>query len=150
RSCYDRGVMIDKSLLRKTAELVKTHTVTGMIGTPGKVHKLDAKTLEGIAAGNQPDTVKVFNLLKGLHDLVAEKAAQQPYLLSIGDKAEEIARAFEDRQKTTQDTLQELEKLVAELTEAERRREETELTADGFAVYWVLQRREVPKALEAA
>jgi type I restriction enzyme R subunit len=150
RSCYDRGVMLDKSLLRKTAELVKAHTVTGAIGTPGKVHTLDAKTLEGIAAEDQPDTVKVFNLLKGVNALVAEKAATQPYLLSIGDKAEEIARAFEDRQKTTQDTLRDLEKLLAELTEAERRQSETELTAEGFAVYWMLQRRGVGKALEAA
>jgi type I restriction enzyme R subunit len=94
--------------------------------------------------------VKVFNLLKTMHDLVEEKAVQQPYLLSIGDKAEEIARSFEGRQQTTQQTLQALEKLVAEVTEAEQRKDEAGLTPDAFAVFWMLQRAEVPKAQEVA
>jgi type I restriction enzyme R subunit len=42
--------------------------------------------------------------------MVDEKAAEQPYLLNIGDKAEQVAEAFENRQKTTQETLSELEK----------------------------------------
>jgi type I restriction enzyme R subunit len=150
RASYDRGVSLDKSLLRKTAELVQTHTLTGSIVTPDKIHRLDAKTLEQIAAENQPDAVKVFNLLKTMHQLVQQQGQQQPYLVNIGDKAEEIARAFESRQKTTQETLQELEKLVREVNEAERRRDESSLTPEAFAVFWMLQRQEVPKALEVA
>ncbi|MCI0462289.1 MAG: hypothetical protein L0Z62_35505, partial [Gemmataceae bacterium] len=145
-----RGAPVDKTVLRKTAQLVQTHTLTGCIHTPDKVHKLDAKTLEQIAAENQPDTVKVFNLLKTMHDLVQQKAGQQPFLISIGDKAEEIARAFQDRQKTTQDTLQDLENLVRQLNEAEQRQAETNLSPDAFAVFWLLQRQGVPKALEVA
>ncbi len=49
RSCYDRGAPIDKSLLRKTAQLVQTFTLTSAISAPNKVHKLDAATLEQIA-----------------------------------------------------------------------------------------------------
>lgn len=150
RSCYDRGVAVDKSMMRKTAELVQTHTLTGGILAPARIHTLDANTLKQIAAGDQPDTVKVFNLLKGMHDLVEEKAAEQPYLVSIGDKAEEIARNFEGRQKTTQDTLSALEKLVAEAAEAEKRKDEADLTPDAFAVFWMLQRAEVAQALPVA
>ncbi len=150
RSCYDRGAPIDRTVLRKTAQLVQTHTLTSAIRGPDKAHQLDAKTLEQIAAENQPDTVKVFNLLKNLKELVGQKAGQQPFLVSIGDKAEELARAFEDRQKTTQDTLLGLEKLVEELAEAEQRREQTALSPEGFAVYWLLQRQEIPQALEVA
>ncbi len=43
-----------------------------------------------------------------------------------------------------------LEKLIAELAEAERRQQETELSPDAFAVFWMLQRREVAKAMEVA
>jgi type I restriction enzyme R subunit len=150
RSCYDRGVAVDKSMMRKTAELVQTHTVTGAILPPAKVHTLDAATLKQIAAGDQPDTVKVFNLLKAVHDLVEEKAAREPYLISIGDKAEEIARAFEGRQATTRDTLLALEKLIAEADEAERRKDEAEMTPDAFAVFWLLQRAGLPQAMEVA
>jgi type I restriction enzyme R subunit len=150
RACYDLGAPVDRSVLRKTAQLVQSHTLTSCILTPDKVHKLDAKTLEQIAAQEQPDTVKVFNLLKNLHQLVQDKAGQQPFLVSIGDKAEEIARAFQDRQKTTQDTLSELENLLRQLAEAEKRQAETDLTPDAFAVFWLLERQGVPKALEVA
>ncbi len=150
RSCYDRGAPVDKAMLRKTAGLVQQFTLTSAIRAPDKVHQLNARTLEQIAAEDQPDAVKVFNLLKNLDDMIEAKAAGQPYLISIGDRAEEIARAFESRQKTTQETLFDLEKLVSELAEAERRQQETELSPDAFAVFWTLQRRAVPKAMEVA
>src|SRR5437660_6213525 len=144
------GAPLDRSLLRKTAQLVQTHTLTSCIRTPDKVHKLDSKTLEQIAAQEQPNTVKVFNLLKNLNQLVKDKAEQQPFLVSIGDKAEEIARAFQDRQKTTQETLADLESLLRQLADAEKRQAETDLTPDAFAVFWLLERQNVPKALEVA
>ncbi|OJW27630.1 MAG: deoxyribonuclease HsdR [Planctomycetales bacterium 71-10] len=150
RASYERGVPVDRSFLRKTARLVQEHTDTGAIQAPEKVHKLDAKTLGKIAEADTPDTVKVFNLLKSLHSLVDEEGQKQPYLISIGDKAEEVARAFEDRQKTTQDTLLELERLVRELKEAEAQRDETELTPEAFAVFWMLKRADVGGALDVA
>ena len=94
--------------------------------------------------------MKVFNLLKALEQMVQEKAQEQPYLISIGDKAEEIAQAFEDRQKTTQDTLSELDKIVAELRKAQQERDTSELSPEAFAVFWYLQKDEVPKAKEIA
>jgi hypothetical protein len=50
------------------------------------------------AKAQKPDTVKVFNLLKALDQLVRQNAGKEPYLISIGDRAAEIAAAFEDRQ----------------------------------------------------
>jgi len=147
---YERGIPVDKSFLRKTAKLVQEHAVTTGIEEPGKVHRLDADTLDKIAGAKQSDTVKIFNLLKALHDLVQQESQHQPYLINIGDKAEEIARAFEERQKTTQETLQELESLVKELKEAEKKRDETELTPEAFAVYWFLKREGVSKAQTVA
>ena len=150
RACYERGVQVGRGFLRKTARLVQEHTQTGAIHAPEKIHKLDARTLEKIAEADQPDTVKVFNLLKALHQMVQEKAKEEPYLVSIGDKAEEIAQAFEDRQQTTKDTLRELEKLVQELKEAEARRDDTNLDPEAFAVYWYLNKSDVPEALDVA
>lgn len=141
---------MDRSFLRKTAKLVQEHTQTGEIQQPQKIHKLTAETLERIAGEQKPDTVKVFNLLKALHDMVAEKARQEPYLISIGEKAEQIANSFEERQKTTQGCLEELERLVAELREAEQQRDATELSPEAFAVYWMLKRDGVDQAQQVA
>ena len=52
-----------------------------------------------------PDTVKVVNLVKLLHDMVANERDTKPFLLSIGEKAEKIAAAFRDRQMSTEDAL---------------------------------------------
>jgi type I restriction enzyme R subunit len=150
RASYERGVQVDRAFLRKTARLVQQHTETGTIQAPEKIHKLDARTLEMIAEADKPDTVKVFNLLKALHQMVEEKAKEEPYLISIGDKAEEIARSFEERQQTTRDTLQELENLIRQLKEAEAKREETNLNPEAFAVYWYLDREGVPQAQDVA
>ncbi len=146
RSNYDRGVSVDKSLLRKTAQLVREHTTTTGIQPPTKLQKLDAETLTALAQGEQPDTVKVFNLLKALDQLTQQEGGREPYLLSIGDKAEQVAQAFEERQKTTQETLEELRRLIQEVLEARQERQATEMSPESFAVYWLLKKQGVEQA----
>ena len=150
RANYERGIPVDKSFLRKTARLVQAHTQAGEVQEPTAVHTLGEDALAQIAASNKPDTVKVFNLLKVLHDLVHGKAHEQPWLISIGDRAEAIARAFEQRQQTTQDALAALEELVRDLREAEHRRDETGLAPEAFAVLWYLKKEDVAQAEEVA
>ena len=150
RANYDPGVPVDKSLYRKTAELVSQRTHTGQVRETGPVYELDAPTLEQLAQQDRPDTLKVFNLLKALHDLVADQANQQPFLIPIGDRAEQIAQAFQERQLTTQEALAQLENLVHEYGEADQARQATNLSAEGFAFFWFLKRQNAPDADTAA
>ncbi len=150
RGAYDRGVIVDKSFLRKTAQLVREHTQTSEIGQPTKLQRLDSATLEAIAGEDKPDTVKVFNLLKAIDQLTGENAAQEPYLISIGEKAELIAESFEQRQMTTQATLEDLQKLIDEVRQARSEREATALTPESFAVYWLLKQDDVDTAMQVA
>jgi type I restriction enzyme R subunit len=150
RNSYDRGLVIDKSFLRKTATLVRQHTSSSEIEPPTKLQKLDSQMLQAIADQDEPDTVKVFNLLKAIDQLTAEEGNKEPYLISIGDKAEQIAQAFEDRQQTTQTTLQGLRTLINEITQARQDREATELSPEAFAVFWLLKKEGVEKADEVA
>jgi type I restriction enzyme R subunit len=150
RANYERGAPVDKAFLRKTARLVQTHTQTGEVHEPGEIHKLTAEALEKIAGSDKPDTVKVFNLLKALEGLVRANAQHEPYLINIGERAQQIAEAFEERQQTTQEALQELEKLLAELKEAEKQRDEAQLSPEAFAVYWLLQKDGVTQARQVA
>ena len=66
RAAYERGQPVDKEFLRKTAKLVQKHTESGAIEDPTKFQALTVAALEAIADSKQPDTVKVFNLLKAL------------------------------------------------------------------------------------
>ena len=51
---------------------------------------------------------------------------------------------------TRQEALEALEKLAAELREAERSRDETGLSPEGFAAYWYLRREGLPQATHVA
>jgi type I restriction enzyme R subunit len=150
RANYDRGKVVDKAFLRKTAKLVQKHTESGLIEEPDKVYALDAKTLDKISKVKQSDTVKVFNLLRAIHGLVGKKASTDPYLIQIGDRAKEIAEAFERRQMTTKEALIELERLIAEFKEAEKSRDDTGLSPEAFAVYWFLKREEISNPMKVA
>jgi type I restriction enzyme R subunit len=150
RANYDRGQPVDKEFLHKTAKLVQEHTQSGAIEDPTAFHALNAKALEAIAKQKQSDTVKVFNLLKALANLVNAKAGGEPYLISIGDRAEEIAQAFESRQITAQQALDSLEQLIAQLKAAEKDRDATGLSPEAFAVFYVLKTGGVEEPLKAA
>jgi type I restriction enzyme R subunit len=150
RNYHERGKLPDREFLRKTARLVQEHTKSGKITEPERFYSLNAEALAKIAGKDQPDTVRVFNLLKALHDLVGQRGREEPYLISIGDRAEEIAKAFEQHQLTTQQALEALEKLVADLRSADRAREATGLSPEAFAVYYVLSQQGIAEPLKAA
>jgi type I restriction enzyme R subunit len=86
----------------------------------------------------------VVNLVKILEEEVRERGAGAPYLIPIGDRAEEIARRFQERQIDTQRALEELEQLIGELRTAEEARRESDFSVEGFAVAWLLQRQGIP------
>lgn len=150
RANYEPGIPVDRDFLRKTAKLVQEHTETEFIQEPNGLHRLDAATLEKISQENRPDTVKVFNLLKAIRTLITKEGAHLPHLIPIGERAEQIARAFEERQATTRETLRQLELLVREFAEADKARQESDLSPEGFAVFWLLKREGVAKAETAA
>jgi type I restriction enzyme R subunit len=150
RAAYDRDKPIDREFLRKTARLVQEHTETGTIDDPTQFHALTADALTALTETDQPDTVKIFNLLKALANLVQEHATVDPYLISIGDRAEEVAKAFGLRQMTTQQALAALTELVGAVKEAESSRTDTGLSADAFAVYYVLKTEGVRDPLAVA
>jgi type I restriction enzyme, R subunit len=150
RASYEPGVDLSRSFLRKTETLVQDLTEAGEILDPEKVYELGDDALQAIAESDKPDTVKVFNLVKLLERLVHEGGLTAPHLVPIGQRAQEIVQAFEQRQIDTQEALGELENLIGEVGEAKTERDRSDLSAESFAVYWLLDRKEIPKADEVA
>jgi type I restriction enzyme R subunit len=145
RSAFE-AVFVDPELTRKTARLVQAYTHSGPIRGTLDVYEIDGRLLERLADDETADTIKVFNLLKSIQKLVNEQGAQEPYLLTIGERAEAIAEAYQMRQQATQDTLRSIEDLIREINRARRERAEKDLDASGFAVYWLLDGEDVPNA----
>jgi type I restriction enzyme R subunit len=70
---------------------------------------------------------------------VDQKVRSQPFLLSIGERAEELAQQYEDRHLTTQQALAEFEKLAQEYVEADSERQRLGLEVNAFAIYITLK-----------
>jgi type I restriction enzyme R subunit len=146
RVSFEPNVDIDRSFLRKTADLVRQQTHSGRIIDPEKVYVLDQGVMEVLSDRNKPDTVKVFNLTKVLAQEVERNRGNQPYLVPIGERAAEVVRQFEERQLSTQDALDELTKLLGEVDRAEQMRQESDFGLEAFAIFWMLSRIELPSA----
>lgn len=144
RSAYDHQALIKRELARKTAQLVQEYTHAGVIRTAVDIYEINPQTLEKIGESNQPDTIKVFNLLKSIAQKVQDEVSRSPYLIPIGERAEAIAEAFKLRQASAQQTLAQLLELIQEINEAERQQAERGISGEAFAVFWILEQKGIP------
>jgi type I restriction enzyme R subunit len=152
RAAYEGVRITDRELARKTSELVQKHTQGGLIREALQVYGINERTLEEIARTQQPNTVKVFNLLKSVQEEVMREAARAPYLMSIGERAENIAEQFRLRQVSTEQALKQLQDLVNEINAARREQAQRNISAESFTVYWLLSKigRATPEVAEKA
>ena len=150
REAYEPGASVDREFARKTARLVQERTESGPIKPALDVYAIDEKTLRKIEESKASDTEKVFNLLKSILEAVRDNAAREPYLISIGERAELIAALYKERQKTTEHTLSSLKELIAEVNAARKQQAERGMSPEAFSVFWILRREGVSKPEDVA
>lgn len=134
RNAYSEHVSIDHEFQRKTAELVQEHIQSSPIKLGGELIQLDEKGIALIKEKNQPDEVKIINLIKSIQRLAEEKSSD-PVLISVKERAEDIMDAYSSRQMSTQEALKQL----LALADGEARRSE-EQTKEGISsVAWFIR-----------
>ncbi len=141
---FSARILADPDLQAKTAELVRQHVTSSGMREPRAIYKIDADTLAALKAGQEPEPVKVFNLIKSLTATVDDQAAAQPYLISIGERAEAIHAAYDDRQVNTADALGQAAKLVEEYNRIQKERAEKNLDAETFTIFVTLRQHGLP------
>jgi type I restriction enzyme R subunit len=139
RNAYSDRTYVDKELTEKTKELLREHTTGGELELPGAIHALGPEELAALKDGDASDTTKILNLRKILSVIVADEGSSKPFLLSIGERAEKLAQAYEDRQLTTQQTLFEFERLAQEYVTAQSQRQQMGADENTFAIFKALQ-----------
>ena len=102
RNAYADRIYVDKELTAKTKELLQQHTESDPFHVTGSIQELNANTLREVGNSDVSDTVKVLNLRKILHKTVTEESRSKPFLISIGERAEALTEAYENRQQSTQ------------------------------------------------
>ena len=139
RNAFRKKTFLYGDVARKTELLVRERVETYGLSRTTPIVKIDEKTLEAIKDGKYSKTSKVINLLKSIGETVSDDGDDNPYLKPIGDRAEAIQDAFDNRQITTQDALEKIEKLIDEMVKAGKEQKKTGFDKNTFAVYWTLK-----------
>lgn len=139
RSAYADRAYVDREFTEKVKSLLREHTDAPNLDLPGAIHSLGPKELAALREGDASDTTKVLNLMKILQATAEKEGAQKPFLLAIGERAQQLAEAYEDRQLTTQQALEGFNKLAQEAVDAQEKRREMDVDENTFALYVALR-----------
>jgi len=134
RNAFAKQVRYDSEFLKKTAGLVREQIQSSPITMGREIYKIDAAGIATIKSKNQPDEVKIINLIKSIERLAKEKS-EDPMLISVKKRAEDIKEAFDSRQLSTQEALQQL----LELAEQEVERTEEQKKEGISCVTWFIR-----------
>ena len=112
RKAYTKTVYVDRGFQKKTNELVQKHIGAVMEGIPEGFVKIDGQTIEVIKAQASGKATKVINLIKSI-EKTAEAESEDPFLVALIDRAQAVQEAFESRQNSTEEALEELLDAIA-------------------------------------
>ena len=128
---------------RKTELLVREMVETYGLKTTMPVFKINEKTLQAIKESGASDKSKVINLINSIGKTVRDENDENPYLRTIGERAEQIQEAFDDRQISTREALKKIGDLIHEIVEARRRQQETGFNINTFTIFWTLKQENI-------
>jgi len=146
KEAYDPSLLVDKEFARKTAKLVQEHTKVGKIKSKLDIYEINEETVRKLEKSDSSDTEKIFNLLKSIEREVLGQSRNNPYLISIGERAEMVSLMFKQRQIDTKETLQSLKDIISNINSAKKERIEKKMSADVFSVYWLLKNEGIEKS----
>lgn len=121
RNAYS-DIYVDKELTAKTKELLQQKTAGGGIEPPGAIHHLGPNELAAIKRSGTSDRTKILNLRKIIAIVAHKEGPTNPILRLIGERAEALAQAYEDRQIETQETLARFEELAQQYINSDEER----------------------------
>lgn len=130
----------DTEITKKLENLLKRYTYQSDIQFLPEIYEINENLIEKIQLDNtQTDTEKIFNLSNSIKHMIAQE--RSIYLKSIKDKLENIMQQYRNKQKTTKQALQHLKEIIEEINLMEKEKSEKGLSAESFAVYWLLKQK---------
>src|ERR1019366_1765955 len=121
RNAYTKNIYVDKAFQKKTNELVQKHVGAQLGGGQSTEYlAIDSATIDFIKKRKEGDATKVINLVKSIERAAGENG-DDPFLVTLAERARSVLETFEDRQISTGDALAEL---LAEIQKNEHRKQE--------------------------
>ena len=143
KNAFRKKTALYGDVARKTERLVRDRVETYGLKTTMPVVKIDEKTLQAIKESGSSDKTKVVNLINSIGSTVSDEGDDNPYLKTMGERAEQIQEAFDDRQLSTRDALKKIEELIQEIVEARRQQKETGFDINTFTIFWTLKQENI-------
>lgn len=143
RNAFRKKTILYGDAARKTEKLVREKAESYGLERTLSVVKIDVNTLDAIKESSGSDKAKIINLVNSVRKTVLEDGDSNPYLKPIGDRAETIMDAYDERQETTEAALMKIEALIREIVEAQRQQQEMGFDETTFSFFWALKKEEV-------
>ncbi len=132
RKAYAKKVYVDRSFQKKTNELVQKHVGADALTPVTEFVAIDADTVELIKKKHGGEGTKVINLIKSI-EKAAEEQSDDPFLITMAERARAVQEGYEDRQVSTADALAELFNEIEK--NEQRKREQAEKGFDGLTLF---------------
>jgi len=150
KDAYEPGISVDKEFYRKTAALVQEHSRSGKIKKILDIYEINENTIKKIEEDTISDREKVYNISKGINELIKKKGATSPYLISIGERVQRLITMYNQGQIDTKDTLDALINRVNEINDSTKADKEKNMSSDIFTLFWMLDRSGIKNAEKKA
>ncbi len=150
RLYYENRRRPDLDLSRKTAELVRKNTSIGEFTPPKSVYSINDETLNKIKSDHSTDRERILSMINSILSDVTANVLKQPYLISIGEKAEQIAERYKSGQESSEETARTLESLIEEMNQANKDQAALKMSPDIFSLYWFLKNNRMNEAEKIA
>jgi type I restriction enzyme, R subunit len=145
-----QGPAISSDLGHKTEKLLQQRAQMGGDIIADRTVEYDAGTLDSLHKNAKTDNGKLMNLLRDLRMRTEAEAAANPALRGLFERAQSVTSQFQDRQLSTVQALEEIERLLGEQAKAEQERTKLGLDAPTFGVYWLLEQAQIAGAKDLA
>jgi type I restriction enzyme R subunit len=145
RNAYTKTVYVDKAFQKKTNELVQDYIDTTKISAVSEFIALDNNTIDIIKKQAGGDGTKIINLIKSI-ERTAEEQSNDPFLIALAERARAVQEAFEERQSSTADALNELFQEIQK--DQQRKRVQAEKGIDSLT-FFIMNRLQEEKVANA-
>ncbi|MBC7249687.1 MAG: HsdR family type I site-specific deoxyribonuclease [Anaerolineae bacterium] len=130
---------VQRELLVKTDALIRQHVRASPVVDTLPLYPINRDIATVVRADGVSERVKVTNLYRSLTIYIEQHRQEQPYLLSIAERVEEVIRRLRERQISVQAALEQLTVLTEQAVAGKEEQAASELSSGEFALYWVLK-----------
>ncbi|PKN00329.1 MAG: deoxyribonuclease HsdR [Elusimicrobia bacterium HGW-Elusimicrobia-2] len=143
KNAYRNKPVFYDDIARKTSLLVRDNVSVSGLDNTMNIVKIDQNTLKAIKENQSSDNNKIINLINTIRKTVEEESGDSPYLIPIGERAENIREQYDGRQCSTKEALKSIEQLIQDIIISKKEQAEKGMDSNTFTIFWILKHEKI-------